>query len=266
MMALAAAWACRSVPTRGPATPSVRPPVAPTATAAEIESYVDAPSIRIGILTEAPRVSIGADVGVLVFRQDGSASRPDPAPIALPRATFVPVIGQKAALPPVSRFRAQVASVGREAGATAIAARVEETVGLKPTVQWNPETQTNQVRVGEVKTREEAQALLSRRARGGCPAGFGVGETTPAVAGKIRLLETGEEVLKATVVPASGRDGLLADATPYRGILEVRSGESSSLTVVDLVNVEDYLKGVVPNELSPMAFPQLDALKAQAVP
>jgi stage II sporulation protein D len=265
MMALAAAWACRSVPTHGPATPAVRPPVAPTATAAEIDSYVDAPSIRIGILTEAPRVSIGADVGVLVFRQDSNASRPDPGPIALPRATFVPVIGQKAALPPVSRFRAQVASLGREAGATAIAARVEETVGMKPTVQWSPETQTNQVRVGEFKTREEAQALVTRLGRSGFPAGFVVEETTPAVAGKIRLLETGEEVLQATVVPASGRDGLLADASAYRGILEVRSGESGSLTVVDLVNVEDYLKGVVPNELSPMAFPQLDALKAQAV-
>src|SRR5262249_5013417 len=50
MTALAAAGACRSVPTRGPATPPVRPPVAPTATAAEIDSYVDAPSVRIGIL------------------------------------------------------------------------------------------------------------------------------------------------------------------------------------------------------------------------
>jgi stage II sporulation protein D len=34
---------------------------------------------------------------------------------------------------------------------------------------------------------------------------------------------------------------------------------------VNVVNLEDYLQGVVPNELSPDAFPQLEALKAQAV-
>jgi stage II sporulation protein D len=32
-----------------------------------------------------------------------------------------------------------------------------------------------------------------------------------------------------------------------------------------VVNVEEYLRGVVPNELSPAAFPQIEGLKAQAV-
>ncbi len=35
--------------------------------------------------------------------------------------------------------------------------------------------------------------------------------------------------------------------------------------MVNVVNVEDYLRGVVPNELSPLAFPEIEALKAQAV-
>ena len=34
---------------------------------------------------------------------------------------------------------------------------------------------------------------------------------------------------------------------------------------MNVVNLEDYLRGVVPNELSPQAFPQIEALKAQAV-
>jgi stage II sporulation protein D len=265
MVALAVAWSCRSLPTPRPSAPTARPSVG-TPQAFDPETHVDPPAIRIGVLTEAPRVSIGADVGVLVFPLEAKGSGAvGGESVALPRATFVPVMGPKAALPPVSLFRAQVASLGRESGATAIAARVEQTVGWKPTVQWNPETQTNQVRVGEFKSREEAQVLVTRLFRSGFPSGFVVEERAPAVAGKIRLLETGEDMLSATVVPASGRDGLFADATPYRGILEVRAGEASSLTVVNFINVEDYLKGVVPNELSPLAFPQLDALKAQSV-
>ncbi len=51
---------------------------------------------------------------------------------------------------------------------------------------------------------------------------------------------------------------------PYRGVVEVRRGDDA-LTVVNVLNMDDYLKGVVPNELSPQAFPQIEALKAQAV-
>ncbi len=69
----------------------------------------------------------------------------------------------------------------------------------------------------------------------------------------------------ATIFPSDGVDELAADATPYRGLLEVRVGEPGTLTVVNIVHVEDYLRGVVPNELSPQAFPHIEALKAQAV-
>jgi stage II sporulation protein D len=86
-----------------------------------------------------------------------------------------------------------------------------------------------------------------------------------ATTGRVKLVETGESLALATVVPAEASEILEADARPYRGLLEVRPGADGSLTVVNVVNVEDYLRGVVPNELSPVAFPQIEAHKAQAV-
>jgi stage II sporulation protein D len=52
---------------------------------------------------------------------------------------------------------------------------------------------------------------------------------------------------------------------PYRGRIEVFANSRGTLTVVNVVPLEDYVRGVVPNELSPGGFPQLEALKAQAV-
>jgi stage II sporulation protein D len=49
---------------------------------------------------------------------------------------------------------------------------------------------------------------------------------------------------------------------PYRGRIEVFANRRGSLTVVNVIGLEDYVRGVVPNELS---FPALEALKAQAV-
>jgi stage II sporulation protein D len=52
---------------------------------------------------------------------------------------------------------------------------------------------------------------------------------------------------------------------PYRGRLEVFTNLSGTLTVVNVVALEDYVRGVVPNELSPGGYPAVEALKAQAV-
>jgi stage II sporulation protein D len=49
---------------------------------------------------------------------------------------------------------------------------------------------------------------------------------------------------------------------PYRGRIEVFANRRGSLTVVNVIGMEDYVRGVVPNELG---FPALEALKAQAI-
>jgi stage II sporulation protein D len=55
------------------------------------------------------------------------------------------------------------------------------------------------------------------------------------------------------------------DDRPYRGRIEVFSNTRGALTVVNVLGLEDYVKGVVPNELSAGGFPLLEAHKAQAI-
>jgi len=52
---------------------------------------------------------------------------------------------------------------------------------------------------------------------------------------------------------------------PYRGRIEVFTNLRGSLTVVNELGLEDYVRGVVANELSPGGFPAIEALKAQAI-
>lgn len=49
---------------------------------------------------------------------------------------------------------------------------------------------------------------------------------------------------------------------PYRGKIEVFANTHGTITVVNVIGLEDYVRGVVPNELS---YPALEALKAQAI-
>jgi peptidoglycan hydrolase-like amidase len=74
------------------------------------------------------------------------------------------------------------------------------------------------------------------------------------------------------VLPAGARvrieppvSPLEIDTRAYRGALEVFGNTRHTLTVVNELPLETYLRGVVPNELSPATFGQIEALKAQAV-
>lgn len=49
---------------------------------------------------------------------------------------------------------------------------------------------------------------------------------------------------------------------PYRGKIEVFANTRGTVTVINVIGLEDYVRGVVPNELS---YPALEALKAQAI-
>jgi stage II sporulation protein D len=52
---------------------------------------------------------------------------------------------------------------------------------------------------------------------------------------------------------------------PYRGRIEVFANLRGTLTVVNELGLEDYVRGVVANELSPGGYPAIEALKAQAI-
>jgi len=51
----------------------------------------------------------------------------------------------------------------------------------------------------------------------------------------------------------------------YRGVIDVFINPLGVPVAVNEVGLEDYLKSVVPSEMGPEAFPQIEALKAQAV-
>ena len=55
-----------------------------------------------------------------------------------------------------------------------------------------------------------------------------------------------------------------ADAT-YRGRIALRATPRGTLHVINRVGLEDYLKGVVPSEMGPRVYDEVEALKAQAV-
>ncbi|MBN2135261.1 MAG: SpoIID/LytB domain-containing protein [Acidobacteria bacterium] len=81
--------------------------------------------------------------------------------------------------------------------------------------------------------------------------------------------ETGEKVIDIAetlvVVSRDNNTFVKLDGKPYRGHIEFFINQENKLTFINRLNLEDYLKGVVPGEMSGSVYPMLEALKAQAV-
>lgn len=83
---------------------------------------------------------------------------------------------------------------------------------------------------------------------------------------RYRVVKGGLEALSPNSVRVVPLDGLVTIAgRKYRGEAEVRLNGSGTLAGINELPLEEYLYGVVPRELGPVAFPELEALKAQAV-
>lgn len=65
-------------------------------------------------------------------------------------------------------------------------------------------------------------------------------------------------------IPSGPQSFLSYKGRNYRGIFTLRASRRG-IVLVNTLNLDDYLKAVVPSELSPYDFPEIEALKAQAV-
>ncbi|HKQ98431.1 MAG TPA: SpoIID/LytB domain-containing protein, partial [Candidatus Polarisedimenticolia bacterium] len=224
-------------------------------------------NVRIGLTTDNVRARVTADGGVLVR---------DPVKKALiwkkvfePGLTFVSEVQGHG---PLLIYRVQIGSFAtREAAEEKQRALETLLPAEKVVVAWNPDRKAWRVRAGEYRSRDEAAALSQRLADEGYREIWIVEEEAEA-AGRRRVrlvddrwhdfLTAGDRVL---VSPAKNGAWLKVDQNSYRGTLEVRVDKGGRLRVINELPMEDYLRGVVPNEMGPGVYPELEALKAQAV-
>ena len=184
----------------------------------------------------------------------------------------VRIVRERGAAPePAEVFRVQVASLASQQEAEALKARLESETGEAVQVTRNPDRNAWRVRVGQRASREEIRQVEDRLREIGFNEIWVVQEGAPGgAAPKLRLVDQDyNDMLTSSrallVLPAAEGRPLKVGDQPYRGVLEILLTRSRELQAVNVLNVEDYLKGVVPKELGPTLYAELEALKAQAV-
>lgn len=193
-------------------------------------------------------------------------------------------------------FRVMVAGAASHEEAEDSAKQIEKLSGEDAQEAFDNETKTWSVVVGPKRSRAEAEELRARLEDEGLDATIdGPGINADSLSAKQNALQarqtstvklTSHSSLPSREVVASGTAGgqmfsssapvvfasddekdapVRFNDRPYRGRIEVFTNLRGSLTVVNELGLEDYIRGVVANELSPGGYPAIEALKAQAV-
>jgi stage II sporulation protein D len=191
-------------------------------------------------------------------------------------------------------YRVLVAGAASREEADQTAKEIKKVVNEEAQVTFDTETKTWGLLVGS-KPRDEAEELLASLETAGMDA-------TLAGPASNKVVTTGTELVQpqnnngvrlASRISAPSREVVASSITnghlfsssapvafasddeknapvryndrPYRGRIEVFANLRGTLTVVNELGLEDYVRGVVANELSPGGYPAIEALKAQAV-
>jgi len=223
---------------------------------------VEPPDIRVGLISGAAEVRISAEGGPLLVAEPGGSVRRLDGPLRYAVRSAV------AAVPPEpSRWFVDVRREKDQRQAKRVAVALKSTVKAPLAVERRAGKYL--VVAGPFAARTPAAKLRDLLVSAGMDEAS-LREVRPEPAGQSRLVRVDSdwtveavEGESAVLRPESGR--LLLDGKPYRGELRLSLDGKGSLRVVNSLSLEGYLRGVVPEELGPATFGELEALAAQAV-
>lgn len=265
-------------PTRsGPSTP------------VEIETtrLTSEPVIRIGLATDARSATISTNGRLL------NAFEPNNSPIPLTVARIrleARLLAPQPETFEADSFRVEIAGATTRVEAERVAREIREQTGEAAEASLNATTNTWRVLIGSNLSSAKAIELRGQLE----DAGFSTASVSDARSIQNSALSSGTNQVRPTarlsmpsrevIAYASGSSKIFSTSAPvtftsedennspvrfndkpYRGRLEVFANPRGALTVVNVLSLEDYVRGVVPNELSPGSYPAIEALKAQAV-
>jgi len=223
------------------------------------------PVIRIGLGINLSEISIRSSSGMEVYEVTSGYR------LLAGDSGEIHIKGQRENLS--ERFVLQVAQAAKREEAERLAKELQPRFSQRVYVTAGRENLGEglfQVRVGDFLTRGEALGFIKTLQRAGYTEAWILREEiTEEQAHALQVYVENElKVLnKDTViyfVPSNPQSYLSYNGVQYRGIFVLRASPKG-LVLVNVLNLEDYLVGVVPRELSPDLFNSFEALKAQAV-
>ena len=243
----------------GAAPASQRSPHALTPISA-VPRAIAEPSIRVGLLSDQATVTFPRTA-------DGYVLVSDSGPATLRRGFTVTAPLADATV----RHAVQVSAVSDQPSAQALADKIRTETGLRADLVFDVANGQYRVLAGDFESSEAANPARANLTERGYGTGLMVVRRPSEEAFERRVTIVDDEgdrhVVDAAALLVLPRESetIAIDAKPYRGGARLYINARGLLNVINELPFEEYLYGVVPAEMGPSIYDEVEALKAQAV-
>ncbi len=226
---------------------------------------IEKPIIKIGLGVNLSLIQIQSSSGMKIYEVN-----PNYRLIAEDVAD-VQVKGSREKL--TEKFLIQVAQTRDREEAEELAQKLRIEVDGKVSVTENTEGEISglfQVKIGDFLTRDDALSFVKKLNRMGFQDTWILREEVTKEESKPLWILVNDELKSLSddtvlyFIPSQPQSYLSFKGRDYRGIFVLRATHRG-IVLINILNLEDYLKSVVPSELSPFTYNELEAHKAQAV-
>lgn len=222
------------------------------------------PIIRVGLGVNLSDVKISSSSGVKIYEAKDSYK------LIADNVDEVLIKGNKEKLN--EKFLIQIVQSEKKEDADIIAQDLRTKIDRDVSVAQNTEEGafTYQVLVGDFRTRQDALYYIKTLNALGLEDTWILREDITEEESKPLWILVNDELKSLNsdtvlyFVPSHARSFLSYKGRNYRGIFILQSTHKG-VVLINVLNLDDYLKGVVPSELSPYQFRELEAQKAQSV-
>jgi stage II sporulation protein D len=165
-------------------------------------------------------------------------------------------------------YSIQAAALRDEQQADDLARRLARETGQAGDAHFDADMDLYRVRVGRYATRQDAEVDRRRLGALGVTDSFVISEGGSVTAPALRISQGAYAAVHPgrwlSVASASG-GSVRVQGKRWRGRILVYVNDRGQLNLINELPVEQYLRGVVPSEMGPIQYNQVEALKAQAV-
>jgi stage II sporulation protein D len=223
--------------------------------------------VRIGISIEATEYVISMEGGGAVCSRDGKTLK------SLRSGECLRIwLDTKGEANPLDEYRIQIGPPLPKQESDALVQKIKK-LGESPVSLRLPDGDTWRVLLGSFKTVEDADHLLQRLHGAGFEELWVTLERRGAApqnskGGLYGITERYERMAlpsNGVLLKPRGESSTVEGKGAYRGTMEIYPNSKNRLTVVNILDMESYLRGVVPKEMGAWNFPAIEALKAQAI-
>ena len=219
-----------------------------------------APNIRIGVVPSASAIDLGSAGDFTVSDPLGAVTFGTGTNGSL-RVELISA--------PASYFRLQITCSTNPTQIEALRQPIEA-LNIVTMLQFNAVANCTRLLVGQFPIANSFAARTAFKndlvARGLAPASSFY-QSVPTDAPTVYKVTAGASSMESVnpVIVTSSTGIITINGVSYRGRGEARVNSTSTLAGINELPLEQYLYGVVPRELGPIAFPEIEAQKVQAV-